>query len=315
MKKIINLCLFLLLMFCLSFPMKGQTSHQKVADDLIRDLQKKEIAILNKYPLVNIGDTLAYVFNYKGGGYAIIANDFTKTIIGFSDKGYFFPKQNFTSRLIQEVLQREKSKFLSDNQDVEITPLLSDVWGGVNCIDQNGKSIYATNIFTPQHCSAGCVAISACQIMNYYKWPKKGMGNQVYNDKFKGTTITHSSFFDQENYQWSKMSDLYYGVASTNEQRQAVSKLFYDVGVALQMDYELSGSTSNINKVPFVLEKFFRFTGHYKPVTWNFFWNRLYNNITNNIPVQVGLKAKSTGAEHAVIIDGYKKISGKSSNS
>ena len=75
-----------------------------------------------------------------------------------------------------------------------IDPFLNDVWGGVNCYDNNGNAVYPGNYYTPNHASAGCVAISMSQILYYYKWPLKGVGSNVYSDNFSGSLLRHASF-------------------------------------------------------------------------------------------------------------------------
>ncbi|WP_405562245.1 C10 family peptidase [Polaribacter sp. Asnod6-C07] len=193
----------------------------------------------------------------------------------------------------------------------EINPFLTDVWGGVNCVDDNGKTIYPTNYYTPNNSSPGCVAISMAQVLNYYKWPIKGVGNNVYSENYNGQLKRHSAFFDSTYYNWDDILDEYMNKPSTEQQQKAVGELIYHVGVALQMDYEPSGSTSNINKTAFVYQNFFRFSGHYQDVTWSGFWDRLYDNVQKGRPVPVAVDASRTGDGHVFVVDGYKEINGK----
>lgn len=306
----------------ISYSQLNTVNYRKISDDTFFKIKGKECPLLECLPVEDEGCVVAYVFNYVNGGFVIVDSRIDASIIGFSDKGKFKIKDNPLLQYIvggikQQKLEGDsqpkatKRKVSSLKTEVVVEPLLSDVWGGVNCKDENGQSINATNLYTPQNCSPGCVAISSSQIFNYYKWPRKGMGNHVYTSNYDGVPYTHSAFFDNTDYDWTNIKDEYYGVPSTTVERQAVSELIYKTAVSIQMIFGPTGSTSNINKIPFVLENFFRYSGHYKESSWSSFWSRMYENITDFKPVVIGLKASRTGAQHAAVIDGYKKIDNK----
>jgi len=86
-------------------------------------------------------------------------------------------------------------------------PYLTDVWGGVNCVDNSGNKIYPLNNFTPNHCSPGCVAISLSQVLHFYEWPKTGIDNNVYSENYNGTQYRHSAAFDGIQYDWNNMQE------------------------------------------------------------------------------------------------------------
>lgn len=190
-------------------------------------------------------------------------------------------------------------------------PFLTDVWGGVNCFDDNNRAVYPGNYYTPSHSSAGCVAISMSQVLYYYKWPIIGVGSNVYSDYYNGTLTRHASFFDNIEYDWANMLDEYQGVASTETEQKAVGELFYSVACGLEMNFEPSGSTSNVNKTPFVYQNFFRYACHYEDVSWGSFWSRLKENVLAGYPVPIAISATRTGDGHVVVANGYKEIDGK----
>lgn len=190
------------------------------------------------------------------------------------------------------------------------SPFLTDVWGGVNCKDNNGSSVYPLNYYTPSHCSAGCVAISLSQLLHFYEWPKVGIDNNVYSENYNGTQFRHSAAHDGVYYDWDNMQDEYYKVSSTDISRKAVGELVYHVAVALEMEFEPSGSTSNVNRVPGV-QNHFRFSGHYKePGSYSDFWTRIQENLKNGNPVQVAVGSSTGSIGHAFVIDGYRESDG-----
>ena len=189
-------------------------------------------------------------------------------------------------------------------------PYLTDVWGGVNCKDDVGSNIYPLNNFTPSHCSPGCVAISLSQMLHFYEWPKVGVDNNVYSEYYDGTQYRHLAQYDGIEYDWDNMQDEYYKVSSTDISRKAVGDLVYHVDVALEMDFEPSGSTSNVNRVPGI-QQHFRFSGHYKePGSYSDFWTRMQDNLKKGRPVQVAVGSSTGSIGHAFVIDGYREDDG-----
>ena len=262
-----------------------------------------------------------YAFNFTNGGYVIlIDNPPIYTVLAFSEKGVFNVENNpflagHSNNAKKVTLDPTNFTSLENttlnvfrNPYTTVEPFMTDVWGGVNCKDDNNDNVYATNHYTPNHCSPGCVAIAPSQILHYYEWPIKGEGSNVYADNYNGSLLRHKAFFDQNNYDWANMLDEYMGVSSSTVEQQAVGKLMYDMGVSIQMDYESSGSTNNLDNVPFVLENFFRFTGHYEDGSWTSFWDRLYEHMQQQRPVPIAVEASATGDGHVMVANGYKLI-------
>ena len=188
-----------------------------------------------------------YVFNFNNGGYVIITdNQPNFTVLGFSKKGEFTIKNNplllnrqgktIKVDLDTSYLDNFSLSYTNFYRDITTTvePFMTDIWGGVNCLDNNNNNVYATNYYTPNHCSPGCVAIAPSQILHYYKWPIIGEGSNVYSDSYNGSLLRHKAFFDENNYDWGNMLDKYMGVSSTTIEQEAVGELMYDIGEALQ---------------------------------------------------------------------------------
>lgn len=275
---------------------------------------------IKNYYILNIDENVKnYIINYQRGGYIIISEE--NHIIGFSETNQFkiedSPLENILSKnYFKSNLNDSESLLKSETGKINlkaaktVDPFLTDVWGSVNCYDENGNPINVGNYYTPNHSSAGCVAISLSQVLYYYEWPKIGVGSNVYSDNYSGSLVRHSSHFDNIEFDWANMLDEYQGKPSTDSQRRAMGELMYSAGVALQMDYEPTGSTSNINKTPFVYENFFRFTSHYEDVVWPTFWERLQENIQAGFPVPIAVDASRTGDGHVFVANGYKEVDG-----
>jgi len=309
--------LFLLKMSSLFSQMEANA--QKTALDFYSKLRGTEQHIKNSYLLNADEKVQTYIFNFQNAGFVLIesSND-QYHVIAFSEKGEYqvkneTPIQRTINDKVEKILPQKKSYFSSKTRitNKDMSPFVTDVWGGVNCVDDMGNTIYPSNYYTPEHASPGCVAISMGQILHFYEWPKTGIGNNTYSDDYNGELRRHSAFFDGTTYDWKNMLDEYMGKPSTEIEQKAIGTLMYHTGVALQMDYEPSGSTSNINNTPFVYKNFFRFSGHYHDVDWSEFWSHLYDNVQLGRPVPIAVDASRTGDGHVFVVNGYQEISGE----
>ena len=260
-----------------------------------------------------------YIVSFKEGGYVVLQKSASGyKITGVVEKGTFALDNR--NKWIKDV-----NHIVSNRIDVESLPALSfavnraplddvsnfvtDEWGSVNCIDDQNHIVNVTNYYTPGNCSAGCVGISTSQLLHYWEWPRIGIGNNVYSDNYNGSLVRHGAFFDKAPYDWNNMLDQYMYVASTDAQREAVGRLVYDVAVAVEMNFEPSGSSSNVANVPYILANYFRYTGQYIDRTASNFWSKLYSNIQKRIPVTLAIN-NSAGEGHAILVSGYKTMNG-----
>jgi len=85
----------------------------------------------------------------------------------------------------------------------------------------------------------GCVATAMAQIMKYWSYPAKGTGTHSYNDATSsGYSVTYGTLSTDMTRQlnWSAMPN---NVSSNNS---PVDSLMYELGVAVDMDYDSTGS-------------------------------------------------------------------------
>ncbi len=341
MKKLL---IFVIVLTVLNFSIKAQVSKKEVitiAKNFLSQNRHNNLkSTLPSSPKV-IRDAkqsiLAYVLNLKPRGYIIVApSKAISPIIAFSYQNNFdftdkpnnillnILKQDMEqqlgcigSQLSEEAMEhiaRNKSKWNDYSQSklllkkatsIQYGPLLSDIWGGVNCYDQDSNTIYTGNYFTPNHYSPGCVATSLSQILNYLQWPENGTASHTDYDNSGNSQGNYYANFANTTYDYAHMLDNYQYEISSDEQRRAMGLLAYHCGIALDMDYENYGSTSNINRTPAVLNNYFRATSHYEDASWYYFWPRLRANLEDGYPVQFALKA-TNGAGHAMVCDGYQ---------
>ena len=216
--------------------------------------------------------------------------------------------------------------------DVRVSPMLKTKWGQGDATDYNkGVSFPVYNAYTPNGYVCGCVATAGAQIMYYYKAPSGSIAqfsNTCYVDGVATTKSSIAGTFD-----WNNMFLEYVWWEDpcpeppTLAQRQAVSKLTYNIGVAVGMKYTANGSSGQ--GYVFVSQLKSRFG--YKSGSWIWydidtvdrlsdynarvadFNNALYASLDAKMPVflsLVGTNSQGGRAEHAVVADGYGYMSG-----
>lgn len=293
-----------------------------------------EGAIFSDYAIMNNNDTLAIIYNYKNAFVIISTQEELPPIKAYStenniDFSMNLDKNNpvsFYNLLKDDLVQFIKNKeinatFVNKNKQEwqkerlgntsfgktksQIGPLLSSLYGQVNCKDQNNHTINVTNLYTPGNYAVGCVAITFTEILQYFQWPRIGIGSHTYSDSYGSSLGTYTVNFESSYYNWNNIKDHYYKVASSSTERMELGKLAYHCAVAVNMDFEYNGSTSNVNRIPAAANKHFRYTAEYISKSASQFWARVDSNLTNNLPVQFPIYT-SGGAGHAIVCDGIK---------
>ncbi len=271
--------------------------------------EKKNYSVLygEKVPFSNTRKV--YLVHLNPVGFLLISDSATNRVLAFSFQNNFaetLSKQKIIGKLLEGGFQERETKHFKKNLTERLWgPFVQTLWGQVNCYDQNNNLINVTNYYTPHHYAAGCVAIAMGQVMRYYKWPRIGTGSYTYSDTYGSSKGTYSADFGQTFYQWRQMLNRYKYRRSTDEERQAVGRLVFDVAVALRTDFEHNGSTSNVNRIPDAGKHFFRYSAVERKPSSKIFWQLMDTNMVYGIPVVLAVKT-SNGAGHAVVCDGLK---------
>lgn len=113
-----------------------------------------------------------------------------------------------------------------------VAPMLTTLW--------NQNPYY--NQLCPTNTPAGCVATAMAQIMKFWNNPTVGTGNHSYTASGFGVL---SANFGTTTYDWANMPNNV-TASSTATQKTAVATLMYHCGVAVDMNYNPSGSGSQV---------------------------------------------------------------------
>ncbi|MCX5883002.1 MAG: C10 family peptidase, partial [Deltaproteobacteria bacterium] len=200
---------------------------------------------------------------------------------------------------------REYLRYAAGTESLSLGPLMTTTWAqgdpqNQQCpLDSNGCRTIV-----------GCVATAASQIMKFWSHPKTGAGNISYLWYNGSTTVTLGREFSSSTYDWANMPNSP-DSSDTSTQKDAVSKLCADVGIAFQMDYGCKLSSASTSDTPNVLKTYFRYKD---TATWvsrsNYdnasAWMQVFKNeVQNGRPSALRVRDPNAGG-HAIVVDGYR---------
>lgn len=206
---------------------------------------------------------------------------------------------SFASSTPKEIIARNGFK-------EKVDPLLTTFWsqdGGENCLlPTNGATLPVT----------GCGPIALAQILNFWKQPTKGKGDNFYvwYRVDPRRTIMHSDL-SKSTYNWSNMLEVYKNNSNvTDAQLKEVGKLIYDIETVLEVN---NGRGTQIEYIHTALKKYFGYNRNmqlmrqannaYSDDEW---LEMMYRELSEGRPIIVGGTA-SGGGNHVYVADGYDK--------
>lgn len=188
-----------------------------------------------------------------------------------------------------------------------VSPLLSTTWA------QNPlyNNMCPYDNYAGEYAVTGCVATATAQVMKYWNHPTTGYGSHSYTCWNYGSL---SANFGTTTYDWNNMPNAL--TSSTSSTRvNAVAKLMYHVGVAVEMDYDVSGSSAVTcdDNDPYgptaenILKRYFKYKSSLHHITMADYtaaqWSAmLVNELTNGRPIIYSGRDPSGG--HCFVCDG-----------
>ncbi|GAF76093.1 unnamed protein product, partial [marine sediment metagenome] len=186
-----------------------------------------------------------------------------------------------------------------------VSPMLTSKWNQTHpynacCPELNG-----------QRCVAGCMATAQAQVMYYWEYPTTGQGVNSYS--WRSVNEYLSADFNHE-YYWDRMFDSYTG-SESQEQIDAVARLMFDVGLARNMNYGLTGSFTAPNRNNSLVAFFkysqdVRFINRADYVSWADWFDVFKEQMEHGWPVLLYIYGIKSGDSHAVAVDGYRVEAG-----
>lgn len=261
-----------------------------------------------------------YVFNTDGKkGFVIISGDDELTeLVGYSNEGEFRSEnapENLRAWLdgyaafVRSVRDGSSKpmRTIVNNGTLVVGPLVTTRWNQSE--PYNLLCPYDSNYKVT--CPTGCAATSMAQLINYHEWPEQGKGTKSYYSSYGVLSVD----FSKSVYDWANMKDRYESYYDedknvvnewTDTEANAVAKLMYDCGVALEMGYGPYSSGAADTEMPLALCNYFNYhadlitrDGH----TVDEFLARIKEELDNSRPLV--FNGQGSGGGHSYIVDGY----------
>lgn len=257
-----------------------------------------------------------YVFNGEQRFVMIAADDKVQPVLGYSFEGTFQTDmaestQEWLSaydRQIQDVLEA----------DVEATDEVKAAWRSLQnngrLLTLNRSEVYPLiytrwrqrspyNMYCPEQCVTGCVAVVMGQLMKYWESPARGTGSHSY---YHDTYGMLSANFGATEYDWYNMPVMLDDYSSDAE-KEAVATLLYHCGVSVDMNYSPNASSAPSVNVVDAMPTYFNYASSmslvYKSDYTDNQWKQLLRSELDALrPMYY---AGQTRGAHAFICDGY----------
>ena len=271
-----------------------------------------------------------YVFNNPAGGWVIIAGeDSGRAVLGYSDEGSFDARnipENLagwlegyseeveiarTGGLRQDGEAAEAWARLKEGKIRKATPLVNlntAKWGQRSPYSNFCPTINGTRVVT------GCVATAMSIVMRYYSHPAKGtgvIGGHTLNTAVDiyGTTAPTADLDADTGYDWANMP-LTYGSSATAVQKDAVAKLMFHCGMAVQMKWNTGSSSASTRRTAEALLNNMKYSSqmtHEAQLshTQGEWFNLLKGEFDARRPVIFAGRNPTTTSAHSFVGEGY----------
>ena len=185
--------------------------------------------------------------------------------------------------------------------DVRVAPLVKSKWG------KNSRcGMHASDLYTPEHAAAGCIAVSMSQVMHYHEYPVTGIGRRQYSITVDGQprlAFTRGGDGAGGPYRWEWMLEDVCN-SPTGDPCEAISALIYDAGLSVGMNYRTNNQSSGSSSA--ALRSALVRTFYYSSAKRGGMGN-LIETINANLDAgyPVILVVGGGAAAHAFVCDGY----------
>jgi hypothetical protein len=306
----------------------------------LRNNYNDHVILLSGETIMRKGIEVAHVFHFFPRGYVIIsAEDYLPPIKMYSLKNDFSKEGEQLEELVfaqyREIIDKvntsiivpEKVFMAKNKKDFQRLKSISfpfrDPDTGIETVTVEVPPLMTTNwwqrepynllcpMVNGERSVTGCTATALAQIMKYHEYPPSGQGSKSYWTRTHNIYVSTS--FDHP-YYWDQMLDTYPTPdTGTEEQRQAVAQLMFDVGVAVDMNYSPDGSGAYSSTAVWNFPYCFRYSKDMTFVSrmgWNDTeWFELAKNqVDHGLPVAFAIYSEEAG--HLVVIDGYRISNG-----
>lgn len=269
-----------------------------------------------------------YVFSFEKGYVIVSADDVAQPILAFSEEGAF-DAANMPDAMRSYLEQYADQITFAVNNGMQATPMIAAQWENVarngNVSEKNDAKAVdpllsnlkwnqdnpynrlcpAHNYGPGGHVYAGCVATAMSMVMKYWNWPDQGVGEFSYTPE---GFPTQTADFGNTTYDWANMPQELFN-SSSAVQIDAVARLMWHCGVAVEMQYGYGSSGAFSFDVPPALTNYFKYSSacalsyrdSYTRTQWE---DMLIASLEEGFPLYYSGSGSAGG--HAFVCDGVR---------
>ena len=266
-----------------------------------------------------------YIYNHGTSSFVIVSgDDAVQPILAYSDEGAFLtdgmPEQlrdwlQMYADEISYIAQTDNEptnkhtfarRAAEKSYPESVAPLLQYKGEPIQW-DQNKPFNKECPTYVGYLCPVGCVATAFGQIMYYHRWPEKGQGGtKAYISE--PNNLSQSFNFSAATFDYDKMLPRYAYGKYTEEQGDEVAKLCHGIGVAVDMQYDPSGSGAYSVYCGDALVKYFNYDKNIHYAYRDYFtqdeWiGMIKEELSAGRPICYA--GTSTSVGHQFVFDGY----------
>ena len=289
-----------------------------------------QVAGLQEYKY-NSG-TPFYIFTFDLGGFVMVsADERAEPVIGYGFEGGLPEKidhpalQDWLNGYARQIDSLKVLSLKSNVKNPKWEEILSNRWqkssvmGVAPLVKTKWHQGYPFNRFCPADPQgsggfvwAGCTPLAMAQIMKYWNYPARGIGQHDYVGKYHPERGRLSAFFNQSVYDWANMPDSV--VSPTSQHPESLARLISDCGIASETDYFSTGSGAYEWQSANALKEFFDYSDSIRYLKRQYYsddeWHGiLKEELNRKRPVMYVGYNSSSSLGHTFVIDGYQENS------
>lgn len=262
-----------------------------------------------------------YVMKLLPAGYLLLnSDDSLPLVIAFSENSTLSLQdagensfRAFIDQYVQETAEQlaqppralaAEEEMVPQSSDELIPPMLETAWNQCHPYNLYAPAAPTAGEYNGYRAPTGCVPTAYAQVLNFHRWPLHGNGSHSYTDNTGSLTGNHSAVFSDP-YDWGSMQRSYNAFgANPQTAMNAVGELNYELGVAVQANFEASGTSSITSFLGNQLGKHFYYDKTISYDTPTPYLTALANDLRKGYPSVLTIPG------HAVVVDGLLTTGG-----
>lgn len=318
MKQVLRILLVFIALRVVGAPISSETAVERatvwMAGNPIMEGAGCSVDSVETFPATGTGYSV-YVVRLSPAGYLVLnSDDHLPLVVCFSAESdanlLDVPENAFRAMLLSHIERVEEKLAEPDGlaplsespEPLAVTelygPFLETSWNQCNPYNKLCPDDPAGNESYGYRAPSGCVPTAYAQLLRFHRWPLFGEGSRAYTDSSGSMTGPHSAEFSDA-YDWGSMQTAY-SDTGTNPlgAEDAVAELMYELGVAVEANYEHGGTGASTSVLGQRLSEYFFF----ESCDWHTTQSALISPM--EVDLRAGFPCVVSIPGHAIVADG-----------